>query len=243
MKLGIMQPYFFPYMGYFDLIVKTDHWVVFDVVKYQSKSWMNRNRIQEPNKGEQFISAPIIKKSGHTISEMQVLDFNRTAEKLLRQLNVYCNKAPYFDAVREMVANVFSECADDKLCSLNISGLRNVCRFLDIPFSYDVCSELDLDFSAVTHAGQWALEISKQLGASTYINPSGGVDLFDYQEWQSANIGIEFTRLPSLTFDVPHPFKFKPNLSIIDTLMWNKPETVVEYLQNLPTFRHPDALQ
>ena len=81
-----MQPYFFPYVGYFDVIRKTDQWVVFDVVKYQPKSWMNRNRILDVNAGHTYVTVPVHKGSSPLLSNIRVVDANRAAGKIRKQL-------------------------------------------------------------------------------------------------------------------------------------------------------------
>jgi hypothetical protein len=235
-KLGIMQPYFFPYIGYFDVIYKTNYWIVFDVVKYQPKSWMNRNRILEPNKGEQFITVPVEKKTGGKISETRLFEFERNKNKILRQIQVYKNKAPYFDAVEALVKDTFIEFQKEPMLlrDLNVIGLRNTCAYLGIDFEYAYCSDLNLDFQHVSHAGQWALEICDQMNASGYVNSSGGKDLFDRHEWQHRDIKLNFTRPPDFEYPVFSKLKYLPNMSILDCLMWVSPEQVVGYLDSLP---------
>ncbi|MCW2308636.1 WbqC family protein [Rhodobium gokarnense] len=235
MRLGIMQPYFFPYLGYFDVIRKTDRWIVFDVVKYQAKHWMNRNRILEPNKGEQYITVPVDKHSSRMLSDITVKDMPQAREKILRQLAVYRNVAPYFDAVCGIVEETFDDVGDDpvRLSDLNVAGLARVCAHLGIAFDYRICSELDLDYAGVQHAGQWALEICRQLGATGYVNPSGGKSIFRREEWQAAGIDIAFTRLPDFRYPVGGKFEFVPHLSIVDCLMWVPGTEILAYLDEL----------
>ncbi len=233
MRLGIMQPYFFPYIGYFDVIRKTDQWIVFDVVKYQSKSWMNRNRILEPNKGEQYVTVPVDKSGGRMLSEIPVKDAAGAREKILRQLGVYRGIAPHYDAVSALVEETFSRFGEGLLRDLNVIGLDLTCAYLGIPFSYRICSELDLDYSGVTHAGQWALEISDQLGATSYLNPSGGTAIFRPEEWMARGIDLVFTTMPDFRYPVGGKLAFAPHLSILDCMMWVEPEAIRAYLDSL----------
>src|SRR5947209_10412301 len=105
MKLGIMQPYFFPYIGYYDIINRTDHWVVFDVAQYAPKSWMNRNRILHPTDGWQYITAAVRKGTqGRSISEVVLADKNATHRRILGQIEHYRKKrAPFFDAEHDLI--------------------------------------------------------------------------------------------------------------------------------------------
>ncbi|WP_436644454.1 WbqC family protein [Microbaculum sp. FT89] len=239
MRLGIMQPYFFPYVGYFDVIRKTDKWVVFDVVKYQSKHWMNRNRILEPNKGEQYVTVPVDKRSSRELSDIAVKDPRQAGEKILRQLGVYRHAAPHYDAVHALVEETFASVGEGpvRLRDLNVAGLEKTCAMLGIAFDYEICSGLGLDFSNVQHAGQWALEICDQLGAAAYVNPSGGKAIFKPEDWRARGIDIAFTRMPDFRYEVGGKFTFLPNLSILDCLMWVGAEEVRGYLDTLPLDR------
>ena len=239
MKYGIMQPYFFPYAGYFDLILKTDEWIVFDVVKFTPKTWMSRNVILEPNKGAQYISVPVVKKTAGSLTETLVSDFDFAAEKILRQLRVYERRAPHYEAVVALVEGAFSRFDGGLLRDLNVICLEACCRHLGIDFAPRNCSALDLDFSAVDHAGAWALEISDQLGAASYLNPPGGVDIFRPDDWRARGIGLEFTVMPGLTYPTMDGLPFHPNASMLDCMMWLSPEAIRGHLAALPTKPHP----
>ena len=96
LTLGIMQPYLFPYIGYFDLINRTDQWVVFDLVQYNSKSWMNRNRVLHPVKGWQYITAPVSKCSlGTLIKDVFIKDMEAVEQKIMGQLQHYKKSEKY----------------------------------------------------------------------------------------------------------------------------------------------------
>lgn len=241
MRVGIMQPYFFPYAGYFDLIAKTDRWIVFDIVKYQPKSWMNRNRILDPNAGAQYVSMPVDRKSGKLLSEVTVSGFERAADKVLRQIDIYRGIAPNHAAVRSLVEGAFSAFDGGLLRDLNISCLDAVCARLGIPFRYEICSEMNLDLDSVTHPGGWALEIADRIGADAYLNPPGGVDIFRPAEWEARDIALAFTTMPDLTYDVGGKFRFLPNASILDVMMWLKPEEIRTHLDACPAVAHPGA--
>ena len=234
-RLGVMQPYFFPYVGYFDLIRKTDKWIVFDVVKYQSRHWMNRNRILDPNKGEQYITVPVDKASSRQLSDILVKDIVQARDKILRQLGVYAAAAPHYATVCALVEATFEDVGTGsvRLRDLNIAGLARVCRRLGIGFDYRICSDLGLDYSGVQHAGQWALEICDQLHAAQYINPPGGKAIFHAGEWRARGIDIAFTRLPAFEYPVGGKLSFVPDLSILDCLMWVRPDDIRAYLDTL----------
>lgn len=242
MRLGIMQPYFFPYAGYFDLVLKSDLWIVFDVVKYRPKTWMNRNRILDQNSGWQYISVPVNRKSGALISEITLAEFDHASRKIVKQLETYRGHAPFFEAVSALVQGAFARFGKSGLLrDLNVLCLEETCQYLGIPFDHLNCSELGVDFSGVDHAGAWAREISKQLKATAYLNPPGGVEIFRPAEWTTLGITLEFTGMPDLTYPVGKPFEFLPNASILDVMMWCSPDDIRAHLARLPTHPPPTS--
>lgn len=231
MKLGIMQPYFFPYMGYFELICRTDRWIVFDVVQYNPKSWMNRNRILHPKEGWQYIGMPVEKTSrGTLIRDVLVKDRSAAQVRILGQLAHYKKHAPYFNQVSELVRIAFEASNSQRLVDVNISGLKAVSDYLGIRFDWSLCSEMDLKLDDIEHPGQWALKIAMQLGAREYINPPGGKAIFEHEEWEQAGITLRFTELPNFKYDC-RPYAHVDHLSILDVLLWNDPGAVLEELQ------------
>ena len=230
--VGIMQPYFFPYLGYFDLILKTDEWVVFDVVNYRRRSWMNRNRILEQTYGWQYISIPVQHSSGKNLSSVRVVDKSIALGKVLERLRIYNNHAPFYSEVISLVKQAFDACESRLLRDLNTLSVLCACQYMGIPFSYKNASELNLDFSGVSHPGQWALEICQQLHYSSYLNPQGGKEIFIPEEWESAQIDLLFSKTPNFSYETNPKLPFQSNMSIIDVLMWNEPEKVVAYLNN-----------
>jgi len=221
-----MQPYFFPYLGYYALIANTDRWVVFDTVQYTPKSWMNRNRILHPKEGWQYITVPL-KNSSQSIRicEARVKDFGATRERILGQLDHYRKKAPHFQQVRTLVEQAFAASKSDLLRDLSMESLRVVCEYLGVPFRSEVSSIEKYALPAGLGPGQWALEISAVLGAREYINPPGGVALFDDAAFRTRGIELKFLTLPKFAYECG-PYEFVEHLSILDVLMWNSPEAV-----------------
>lgn len=228
-----MQPYFFPYLGYYDLINRTDRWVVFDVVKYASKSWMNRNRILHPTGGWQYISVPVDKHAGQgIIKDVHILNVATAHEKIRGQIEHYRKgHAPYFLEVLRLIDECFTGLQSNQLRDLNVRSMMVVCEYLGIAFTHSNLSEMSLALPEIQHPGQWALEIASALGADAYLNPPGGRDIFLLHEWEERGIQLSFTNLVS--FDYPTGgYQFIEHLSIIDVLMWNSPEAVKTYLDS-----------
>jgi hypothetical protein len=227
MRLGVMQPYFFPYLGHFALIAQTDAWVVFDVTQYTPKTWISRNRVLHPQQGWNWVSVPLRNGSIHVrIHEARVLDLDATRRSVLGKLSHYRRSAPHYHAVTRIVEDAFDlPPGSDALTDLNVRALSAVCRHLEIPFEPRVCSRLDLQLPAAMPAGDWALEISSRLGATAYLNPASGRALFDPSRFAERGIDLRFVDVAPLRYDT-RGYGFEPHLSIVDVLMWNDVATV-----------------
>jgi hypothetical protein len=230
-RLGIMQPYFFPYLGHFGLIASVDRWVVFDVTQYTPKTWMNRNRVLHASEPTwTWVTVPVRDSSQHKVTREVLVHDPRAALASVRgKLAHYRKRAPHYDAVIGLVEEAFSERAGDSLAALDASALKTVCAYLTIPFDYSICSELGLDLDGVEHAGQWALRIAEQLGAAEYVNPLGGRELFRPAEFARAGIELSFFDMAPMQYDTG-PYAFIPSLSVLDVLMWNHPAEVRAFI-------------
>lgn len=227
MKLGIMQPYFFPYLGYFNLINHADRWIVFDTAQYIRHGWVNRNRILRPRGGWQYIIVPLKKCSRETAIKDVVID-NRLnwKDRVTGQLQHY-RKAPHFKETMRLVKECLAP-EEDSLARMNTSILAEVCAHIGIDFDSSVFSQMALKIGPVNAADEWALGICKALGADEYINAPGGERLFDKEKYRRNGIRLTFGGLPPLEYESR---EFIPDLSIIDLLMWNEPRRIKSHLE------------
>lgn len=234
MILGAMQPYFFPYLGYFDLINRADTWLVFDVVKYAPRSWMNRNRIQHPQSGWQFFGVPVRRRdSDGRIESIRIQDPEGARQRLLGQIDHYrLSRAPFFGTVRDIVDDCFKGLQGDKLRDLNVRSLALVCDYLGIRFKPINVSDMQTPLPPVEHAGGWALELSTIFGASEYVNPPNGRSLFVPEDFAARGIKLTFTEPADFRYDCGR-YEFVERLSIVDVMMWSPPSTIKAYLDTL----------
>ena len=227
-----MQPYFFPYLGHFSLITAVDEWIVFDITQYTPRTWMNRNRILHPVEGWQYVTVPL---SNSSISikthEARILNLSEAKANIVGKLSHYKNKAPHFDAVNALINEIFDSTTDDSLVRFNLRGLEVVCRYLDIPFNYRICSELNLPLPVKLGPGGWALEICSLLGATGYVNPASGQNIFDSAAFARRGISLHFAQPVEFSY-CTSPYQYEPNLSIIDVLLWNPPAVVAKEARN-----------
>lgn len=234
MKLAIMQPYFFPYLGYFDLINACDMFVVYDTVQFIKQGWINRNRILHPNSGWQYITVPVKKKSFHQsyrtpIEDVRVSENIDWRQRIVGQLQHYRRFAPNFPETMGLIEECFAA-EISSISRLDVAILTKVCDLLDIDFSYEYRSELESQTDSEHDAQTSVLELCRRLGAKRYLNLPGGQDLYDDATFRNAGVALEFRPLPCMTYKT-EGYKFHENLSIIDVLMWNKPSEVKHYLE------------
>lgn len=233
MKLGIMQPYFFPYLGYYSLMKNTDKWVVFDTVQYIERGWMNRNRIIHPNKPEDmYINVPLQSHNRNILIKDVLISQNKDyKEKILAQLeSSYKKRAKYYDEIYHLVEEVLSY-QTDSLVDLNVCSLKKVMNYLQLPFDYYIFSKMNLVIDDVHDSGEWALNISKAIGAKEYINPPGGMELFDEDKFKENYIELSFLKINLKPYKQKKPLFFE-GLSIIDVLMFNDIKTVNQMLDD-----------
>ena len=228
MTLGIMQPYFFPYIGYFSLIQAVDQFILFDEVQFIRHGWIERNRILSTQKEPIYIRVPLVKKSRDTkIIDMELNQELNWKEKILSQLNGY-RKAPHYSTVRSLIEDSITY-SGTKIIELNKITLSSVCEYLDINTEIVVWSEMGISIEDVNEPDEWALNISKSLNATHYINPENGESFFSRKKFNDAGIEINFLKSRIKPYK-QNSDKYIPYLSIIDTLMYCSKDEVKEKL-------------
>lgn len=231
MKLAIMQPYFFPYIGYWQLIHAADRFVLFDDAQYMRHGWVNRNRILKPSGGWQYILVPLSKHAvTKSIKNVQAHPDRNWKELIIAQLAHYKEKARYFDETNEMVRETLFSNNEQSIAAINFAIIRKLCAYLDIKKEIIVSSEQNFDYADVGDAGEWALRIAEQIGAAEYINPAAGAELFSREKFSSSNIKLSFLKSQEIVYSQRRVFE--PSLSIIDVLMFNGIEGTKEFLKN-----------
>lgn len=234
MKLAIMQPYFFPYIGYFSLIKNTDQFILFDTVQFIRHGWIDRNRVLKPNDGWQYISIPLIKHSQQTlIKDIVIKNEANWRDKIISQIGHYKKKAPFYNETLNVVNKAISIDTQD-ITLLNYNVLKVVCEYLGIKFNCDIFSKMNLDIEAATAPDEWALNICKAINDVTeYWNPQGGVTFFDKFKYDKAGIKLKLLK-PHLDFYSQRRGEenFENGLSIIDVMMFNSPEQIRLMLDN-----------
>jgi hypothetical protein len=227
-----MQPYFFPYLGYFDIINCVDKWIVFDTAQYIRHGWINRNRILHPNKGWQYIIVPLEKHPREaSIAEVQIAEDSKWVQRIVGQIQHYKRRAPNFNETVALIEDCLNP-RERSISRLNVSILEEVCAVLKIDFDYSFFSEMNLRLGPVDGPGDWALRICEAMGAREYVNLPGGIEIFDKRRFDQSDIRLNIRNVPALEYSCRR-YEFIPNLSIVDVLMWNDPQRIKFYLDEM----------
>jgi hypothetical protein len=221
MKIAIMQPYFLPYLGYFQLIHAADKFVVYDNIEYTKQSWFNRNRILLNGKDHLF-TIPLTKSSDYLkVNEKFISDtFEADRKKILAQIQSAYRKAPYFKEVYPVIESIFK--ANKKnLFEYLYNSLLAVLSLLSIDTEIIISSDVTIDHEL--KGADKVIAICNTLQGATYYNPIGGVTLYNKELFKQHGIDLYFLEM------IPEPYdqgtgSFISHLSIIDVLMFNGPE-------------------
>ena len=228
MRLGIMQPYFMPYLGYFALIKHTDEFILFDTVQFIYHGWIERNRMLKQTGGWQYIAVPLQKHSRETkIQDILINNEQPWQKKMVAQLQHY-RRAPYYRAVMGILEELFASDYEN-ITQLDRKALQLVCEYLGIHREFPVFSEMNCPIATATAPDEWALNICKALGADEYWNPPGGMEFFDREKYRHAGVDLRFQKI--VLEEYPQRGEpFEARLSILDVMMFNSPERINEML-------------
>lgn len=218
-RLAIMQPYFFPYIGYFQLIAAVDLFIVYDNIKYTKKGWINRNRLLQNGKDVMF-SLPLKSDSDYldVCDRTLAADFNR--DKLLSQFKGAYRRAPYFSQTFPLIEQVLGY-EDTNLFRFLHHSIVKTCEHLGITTKIKISSEIAIDHDLKNQ--DKVLALCEAVGTSTYVNAIGGMELYPSDTFQKKGINLRF--IQSKRFEYPQfGSTFVPWLSIIDVMMFNSKE-------------------
>ena len=223
MTLAIMQPYLFPYIGYWQLIHAVDTYVIYDDVNFIKQGYINKNNILANGKSQAFTLELIGASSNKLINEVNV---GNNSSKLIKSVNQNYIKAPYFKDIFPLIEDILNQ--DEKNLAKFIGySLQKISNYLNFDTKFIYSS--DIEKNNELKAQDKVLEISKILNASNYINAIGGQELYSKVDFKAQNIQLNFLKT-ELSEYKQFKNEFIPYLSIIDILMVNSKEEVKEML-------------
>lgn len=232
MKVAIMQPYFLPYIGYFQLMNAVDEYVVYDNIEFSKKGWINRNRILVNGK-DSFITIPLKKDSDYLhIGDRYLADsWLNDRGKMLNKIIESYRKSTYFNIAFDVIEKciLFDE---QNLFKFIFNSLNRVKEYLEIKTPFIISSTIPVDHEI--KAEKKVMEICKAMKATNYINPIGGVELYNKGDFKKAGIDLNFLKTNNFSYKQFNN-EFVPWLSIIDVMMFNSKEKIKEYLNSYYT--------
>jgi hypothetical protein len=229
MKIAIMQPYFFPYIGYFQLAQAVDTFVFYDDVNFIKRGWINRNRILL-NGMEHLITIPCVKVSQNKlINEVEVDYDHPDLLKLPKKLLQAYHNAPNRDVVVGMVNDLLRSRAAT-IAEMAAMSVQSVYNFLGIDKKFKMASLEDYDNKQLEKADR-LIDIVTKEGSISYVNAIGGSEIYSKEYFEEKGIKLEFLK-PEIS---PYPQmvnEFIPGLSVLDMLMMESKENIRSHFNN-----------
>lgn len=223
MSFAVMQPYLFPYLGYYQLASAVDKFVFYDDVTFIKGGYINRNNILSNGKAQRF-TIPVPGMSSNTL--INQLNFDKNVKKTLKTIGQSYKKAPYFEYVFPLVESVLNDenRSVEYICAKSISL---VFKYLEIQKQFYFSSELD--YNRDLPAADKLIAMASIVKSTDYINSPGGRLLYDKKYFSEKEINLSFIESEEYQYS-QNTNEFVPHLSMIDVLMWNSKEQVVDLL-------------
>jgi hypothetical protein len=217
--LGVMQPYFFPYVGYFQYMMACSHFILYDDVQFIMRGWINRNNILLNGKAH-MLTVPLVKASpNRTIAKTMVMDGPWPA-RMMATLEQAYRKAPYWQGISSMVQGIFGA-GHATIASLASASIQAVCAYLDLPVTV-VPTSTAYNNSHLAR-NERLYDLCDRMNARVCIVPQGGRALYAKPEFALHGIELRYL-VPDLSpYDQSGTAAFVPSLSILDVLAWNGP--------------------
>lgn len=217
MKLGIMQPYFLPYIGYWQLLNAVDQYVIYDDVNFIKGGWINRNNILINNEAKLFNIQMQGASSNKLINEIEVSSNQVWKKKFLKTIENSYSKAPFYNEVYPVLEGIINH-DETNLAKYIINSISKVCDYLNIDTKLIISSDINKDNEL---KGQdKVIEVCKILGADEYYNAIGGQSLYSYSDFKKSGIKLSFLKTNMSEYKQFND-EFVGGLSIIDVMMFN----------------------
>lgn len=221
-----MQPYFVPYLGYWQLMNAVDKYVIFDDVNFIRKGWINRNRILIHGEAKYF-RIPLLQASQNKkIKEIELAKDSSLLDKNLKTIELAYKRAPYFDVIFPLIEQII-RCQEKNLVFFLTNSFYLICRYLDITTELVFSSSLSKDNSL--KGEKKILSICDILNATEYYNAIGGQELYSSENFENNGIYLRFLKPERIEYK-QFSNAFQKDLSIIDVMMFNEKEKIKQFL-------------
>ena len=220
MTVAVMQPYIFPYLGYYQLVNAVDYFVFFDDVNYINKGWINRNNILQNNLPLRF-TLPLIKASQNKlINEIELSEYEKWKSGFLKTIEMSYKKAPFFNSINTWLIDFFSS-SYTKVSEITSASILAVATLLQMKTKFCYSSLLKYKSLDDQDGQMKVIEICRLLNADQYINPKNGSELYDKNTFALNDVQLHFINMDNVVYPQFKADAFVPYLSIIDVLMFN----------------------
>jgi hypothetical protein len=221
MKLAIMQPYVFPYLGYFQLINAVDKFIILDDVNYITRGWINRNRILVNGK-EYLFSIPVNKCSQNKLISESEFANNTWKIKFLKTIEHSYSKAPFYKDSYGVISSILS-INENNISNWLYAQINLICKYLKI--ETEITESSRVYCNRHLKAQERIIDICNQERTEIYINPIGGRELYNSDDFTKNNIKLFFLKALPEKY-VQFNKEFVPFLSIIDVMMFNSVDEI-----------------
>ncbi|GIW68024.1 MAG: hypothetical protein KatS3mg096_892 [Candidatus Parcubacteria bacterium] len=224
MKLAIMQPYLFPYIGYFQLVNTVNKFIFYDDVNFIKNGWINRNRILIQGKAH-YITIQL--KNASSFKPICEIEFNDNTKQIIKSIYYNYKRAPFFHEVFKIIEGALIA-KTNKISELAINSIKSVCEYLKIETQFEISSIYYHESINLTKENR-IIKICKKNNADTYINPIGGIELYNKDDFKKQGIELKFLKTKDIIYK-QFDNEFVPNLSIIDVMMFNSKDEIKKML-------------
>ena len=222
MKLAIMQPYFLPYIGYFQLINAVDKFIILDDVNYINRGWINRNNILVDGKKHLFTIPLEDASQNKRINEIRISSENKWQQKFLKTTELNYKKAPHFTNVFPLIEEIITK-AEEKISVFNYHSIVKVCDYIGI--KTEIVPESGRYQNTEMKGQARIVDICLKEQASVYINSIGGAELYSKEQFRNNNLDLYLLNSKNVAYQ-QFGKEFVPALSLIDVMMFNSPENI-----------------
>lgn len=216
-----MQPYIFPYLGYYQLVNAVDEFVFFDDVHFINKGWINRNNLLQQNQPYRF-TIPLVKASQNKrINEIEMADFDKWRKEFLKRIELNYKKAPHYNFIYSWLSAFLYKKEYKNIAALAVDSVMQVSGLLSMDTRFNFSHSVNYQTAQKQNGSAKIIAICKLLNADKYINPKNGTELYERENFISNKIDLNFINMNELKYTQFKKDIFVPHLSVLDILMFN----------------------
>jgi hypothetical protein len=223
MIVGVMQPYLFPYLGYFQLAYHCDKFVFYDDVNFIKGGYINRNNILNKDK-KQLFTLPVLQAS--SFKKINELSFQENPKKILRTIEQSYAKSPFINDVMPLIEDILNS-TNKNVAVMASESITKVFEYLGVKKDFYFSS--DLEYNRAQTAAEKLYSICALFDADKYCNTLGGQTLYSKDQFLNQGIELSFIEMKALPYKQNND-EFVSHLSIIDVLMWNSRKDIKSLL-------------